>query len=48
MVITALTGALYARLLVLDAPLDEPFLKQLAQLVLGGNVVEITVIVSPL
>jgi hypothetical protein len=33
---TALTGALYVRMLVLDAPLDELFLEQLAQMVLEG------------
>ena len=36
MVMTALTGALYVRMLVLDAPLDERFLEQLAQMVLEG------------
>jgi AcrR family transcriptional regulator len=35
-VMTALTGALYVRLLVLDAPLDELFLDQLARIVLEG------------
>jgi AcrR family transcriptional regulator len=33
---TALTGALYVRMLVLDAPLDEPFLDQLADIMLEG------------
>jgi AcrR family transcriptional regulator len=33
---TALTGALYVRMLVLDAPLDGQFLDQLAQIVLNG------------
>jgi AcrR family transcriptional regulator len=33
---TALTGALYVRMLVLDAPLDELFLGQLADIVLEG------------
>jgi len=36
MVMTALTGALYVRMLVLDAPVDERFLEQLAQMVLEG------------
>ncbi len=35
-VMTALTGALYVRMLVLDAPLDERFLEQLAQMILEG------------
>jgi Tetracyclin repressor-like, C-terminal domain len=35
-VLTALTGALYVRMLVLDAPLDELFLDQLARIVLEG------------
>ncbi len=35
-VMTALTGALYVRMLVLEAPLDEPFLDQLARIVLDG------------
>jgi AcrR family transcriptional regulator len=35
-VMTVLIGALYVRLLVLDAPLDEVFLDQLARIVLGG------------
>ena len=35
-VMTALVGALYVRLLVLDAPLDMPFLDQLERLVLEG------------
>jgi AcrR family transcriptional regulator len=35
-VMTALIGALYVRMLVLDAPLDEIFLEQLAQMVLEG------------
>jgi AcrR family transcriptional regulator len=35
-VMTALTGALYVRMLVLDAPLDGPFLDQLARIVLDG------------
>ncbi len=35
-VMTALTGALYVRLLVLDAPLDEFFLEQLALMILEG------------
>ncbi len=33
---TALTGALYVRMLVLEAPIDEPFLDQLANIVLEG------------
>jgi AcrR family transcriptional regulator len=33
---TALTGALYVRMLVLDAPLDESFLDQLVHIVLEG------------
>lgn len=33
---TAMTGALYVRLLVLEAPLDQPFLDQLAQMILDG------------
>jgi AcrR family transcriptional regulator len=36
MVMTVLTGALYVRMLVLDAPLDERFLEQLVQIVLEG------------
>lgn len=36
MVMTALIGALYVRMLVLDAPLDKLFLEQLAQMVLEG------------
>jgi hypothetical protein len=35
-VMTALTGALYVCLLVLDAPLDELFLDQLTRIVLEG------------
>lgn len=35
-VMTALTGALYVRMLVLDAPLDELFLEQLARMILEG------------
>lgn len=35
-VVTALIGALYVRLLVLNAPLDQPFLDQLASMVLHG------------
>lgn len=35
-VMTALMGALYVRMLVLDAPLDDRFLAQLAQMVLEG------------
>lgn len=35
-VMTALTGALYVRMLVLDAPLDDLFLEQLARMVLDG------------
>lgn len=35
-VMTALTGALYVRLLVLDAPLDPLFLEQLARMILKG------------
>jgi AcrR family transcriptional regulator len=35
-VMTALIGALYVRMLVLDAPLDELFLDQLARMVLEG------------
>ena len=38
-VMTALTGALYVRLLVLDAPLDEFFLEQLARMILDGLVI---------
>ncbi|MBV9614988.1 MAG: TetR/AcrR family transcriptional regulator [Ktedonobacteraceae bacterium] len=38
-VMTALTGALYVRMLVLDAPLDERFLEQLAQMILEGVMV---------
>ena len=33
---TALTGALYVRMLVLDAPLDEAFLDQLVRMTLEG------------
>jgi len=33
---TALTGALYVRMLVLEAPLDQPFLDQLVHIVLEG------------
>jgi AcrR family transcriptional regulator len=33
---TALTGALYVRLLVLEAPIDESFLNQLARIMLDG------------
>ena len=39
-VMTALTGALYVRMLVLDAPLDELFLEQLAQMVLEGVMID--------
>jgi AcrR family transcriptional regulator len=35
-VMTALTGALYVRMLVLDAPLDALFLDQLARMVIEG------------
>lgn len=35
-IMTALTGALYVRMLVLDAPLDEAFLDQLVHMVLEG------------
>jgi AcrR family transcriptional regulator len=35
-VMTLLTGALYVRMLVLDAPLDEAFLDQVASIVLDG------------
>jgi AcrR family transcriptional regulator len=35
-VMTALTGALYVRMLVLEAPLDKPFLDQLAHMVIEG------------
>jgi AcrR family transcriptional regulator len=34
--LTALTGALYVRMLVLEAPLDQPFLDNLAQMLLNG------------
>jgi AcrR family transcriptional regulator len=36
---TALTGAMYVRMLVLDAPLDDQFLDQIAQIVLNGTIV---------
>lgn len=35
-VMTTLVGALYVRMLVLEAPLDEPFLAQLTRLALNG------------
>jgi AcrR family transcriptional regulator len=35
-VMTMLTGAFYVRILVLNAPLDQPFLDQIAQIVLSG------------
>jgi AcrR family transcriptional regulator len=38
LLMTALTGALYVRMLVLDEPLDESFLGQLAWMVLEGIV----------
>ncbi|GHO50713.1 TetR/AcrR family transcriptional regulator [Ktedonospora formicarum] len=38
-VMTAVTGALYVRMLVLDAPLDELFLEQLAQMILKGVII---------
>lgn len=38
LLMTALTGALYVRMLVLDEPLDESFLDQLAWMVLEGIV----------
>jgi AcrR family transcriptional regulator len=39
MVMTALIGALYVRMLVLDATLDTPFLEQLAQMILEGVII---------